>query len=218
MLLFEDRRYNRAMRRRLLIRVFALLCVIPSLAAAAMWVRSFWVRDAIPESLHGSGCSIRSWDGRVFILVVNVAKRPGLVVSITTPGIEGSNRNFPDAKQMFPLVASDLQEIRRRKNTLEMGMETVPRGSIRNGFGFCKETLMNATYDPNRRYSMTIVTIPYWAICAVGLLAPLSWWIRFGRGWRFQPGHCPSCGYDLRATPQRCPECGTEINALRAAQ
>jgi hypothetical protein len=47
------------------------------------------------------------------------------------------------------------------------------------------------------------------------LLWGLAWLIARRKG--HDPGHCPTCGYDLRATPQeggalldRCPECGME--------
>ena len=54
-------------------------------------------------------------------------------------------------------------------------------------------------------------TIPLWfpttLVSTPSMLCALGWW-RARR--RVASGHCPACGYDLRATPGRCPECGTE--------
>ena len=55
------------------------------------------------------------------------------------------------------------------------------------------------------------IAIPFWFIAAV--LAALSLWailrLRSQRE-RFLPGHCRSCGYDLRGSDGKCPECGQE--------
>jgi hypothetical protein len=60
--------------------------------------------------------------------------------------------------------------------------------------------------------SYTAVRVPAWAAVAAMLVLPC---VRLGRrqwaGRRRCPGHCPTCGYDLRATPERCPECGTVL-------
>jgi hypothetical protein len=51
------------------------------------------------------------------------------------------------------------------------------------------------------------VVLRLWLAMAVFALLPILYAARSRRG--AASGHCPACGYDLRATPDRCPECGT---------
>jgi hypothetical protein len=55
-----------------------------------------------------------------------------------------------------------------------------------------------------------IVRAPHWSLLMTTLPLPVAWLLnRRRRLQREREGHCPQCGYDLRATPGRCPECGT---------
>ena len=61
------------------------------------------------------------------------------------------------------------------------------------------------------------VRIPLWVFAIVAMLVALpATAVAIVRHRRSKPGHCPRCGYDLRATPDRCPECGDVRVAARA--
>jgi hypothetical protein len=68
-----------------------------------------------------------------------------------------------------------------------------------------------------RRSGYVSIVAPYWLLVLATL--PGAWMslVRMRRSIlakvRRNYGHCPACGYDLRATPDRCPECGTEAAA-----
>jgi hypothetical protein len=88
-----------------------------------------------------------------------------------------------------------------------------------NRLGFYRDSGLYATYSFDgittrgwvRRYA-----VPFWFLCLTTALAPASRALRHAsKRRRSQPGRCPKCGYDLRATPNRCPECGTIPAAKR---
>lgn len=73
---------------------------------------------------------------------------------------------------------------------------------------------------PGFRYRSTarlrLLAMPHAAAVGLTALLPLIAAVRLVRRRRFiRSGHCPVCGYDLRASKERCPECGTEIRANR---
>jgi outer membrane protein assembly factor BamB len=59
--------------------------------------------------------------------------------------------------------------------------------------------------------AQTSLTLPLWLIAALFALTPFAWLTGLWRDrGRIPKGHCPNCGYDLRATSGRCPECGRQ--------
>ncbi|HYO08297.1 MAG TPA: hypothetical protein VER17_04950 [Tepidisphaeraceae bacterium] len=57
--------------------------------------------------------------------------------------------------------------------------------------------------------------VSHWLAAAVLLVMPGAWLLSVRRDQvARRKGHCPACGYDLRASPEHCPECGTPVHRV----
>lgn len=217
--------------RRRVMQVTALLSLLPLLALAAAWIRSYhridrftftrnraehsisiargdlnWFYSPDPDHSHPLGfdsVALGQW-----------RQRDGQVKAVSPNG-------WP-ADDVFPVSRSALKPWR-------LGVRT-----LAGKCSPCVLDLRKPSADPRQpsvltqaessaqaldwknaraRYRMfKAVIVPVWMLgVPLSLFPAAAGCIVWRRRRRVQAGQCAACGYDLCATPERCPECGTAV-------
>jgi 4-amino-4-deoxy-L-arabinose transferase-like glycosyltransferase len=174
-----------AVRRRLL-NLLTALSLLLCVAVCVLWVRSYRVADGFARTQPSESHSVESGSGEI----------------VWTHTVWGDiDRTFLEPPQfgVWRYVSSDAEPFPTLSSRI--GEEGTPPGWLNvGGFVFGRHTS-----GPDLPYS--VLAVPYWAVfLPLAIPSALLLLRRIRR--RVAPGHCPSCGYDLRATPGRCPECG----------
>ena len=213
------------MRKRapnILIACSALLCLVN----AVLWCRSYFVPDRLTYTMHNAD---GQWVVRrsiiKFMFPVTIAKavearsigssngritlsRIGFIIPhgqrLLQPG-----EPEPDYSTDFPYIGGE-----RAGFMLEHPTEPwTPRdaGATRTVARYEHSSMLAFGYwaAPSWNTHAVEYEMHYWLVTALFAIAPAARLIKaVRRRRRFAAGHCPTCGYDLRATPNRCPECG----------
>jgi hypothetical protein len=173
------------MKRRLL-NLLTGLALLLCVASTALSVRSHFQNDWFAYHDVRAGAEPREIRSTIWTLWTGNGK-----------GCAGRSRSvFDDSERSLLHPSGWIWEDGSPWNKLEL-----PAGRWA-GFDFT----VRRSADPNARQSEE-VRFPLWALPPAFALLPAARLYRRVRS-KYAPGHCPRCGYDLRATPDRCPECG----------
>jgi hypothetical protein len=168
------------------------ISLILFMAAASMWVRSYYVNDWFMfRKLNPAARSITD---------CNIISDLGIItVHWQTPckGWPEAYESFAENEQSGFTYQRDVPDF---TDAPDSGA-TFPLPF--HGFLFDRQS-------PN----FITVELPYWPLVVVTSFLPMAVVLRTlarrlrGR-WRDRNGLCRNCGYDLRSSRERCPECGT---------
>ena len=177
-------------RRRKLFPAVAALSLVLALLIAALWVRSYWRRDALArlgtpgaaiESAHGQ---LRLWTCREFPVALPLTWHTGNAAG----SYRGDGPGYAyDGASSWP----------------ERGwIVTWHSGVVRFRVPDRRGVVAQARYFD--------VVVPHWLAFLLAASLPALWVARRQLAARQlrRVGLCVACGYDLRATPEQCPECG----------
>lgn len=169
--------------KRHLFTIASALSLLLCVAIVCVWVASLWVGLSVEWSTPDAA---RAWD-------LSCAAGEMSFSAVSSEPVPGARRGFG----FYPASA------RPPLPDLERLQSPISRFRFRVG-PFAVFSIENQPLT-----EMTTVLWPCWAAVGLTGIPPALWFRRRRR--LMPPGHCRSCGYDLRASTGRCSECGTPV-------
>ena len=186
--------------RRWACTLAATSSVLLTIAVVAVWLRGFWINDAIVvDELRLLDAEHRVYQQRRLEVRVGHGRVAVKVASALYAGFVPLSRGF---HHWHPADTSTMDVVEADRSAWALGS----RPSRFSPFS-------RSSAKSQSSWEVWLM-FPVWSLTAAiavsaTLLTGMVW-----RRWRQRrlaqtEGLCAHCGYDLRATPQQCPECGT---------
>jgi hypothetical protein len=189
---------------RILFNLACIISLVLMLLFIAAWIRSYQGGDRIQylaATSHASGTDQIKYDWMMY--------RGGLHLRFS------SDKNMLMVESRHAGDADGWSVDRGFRVT--QGSPEIPGSPSYLGFAFVEKhsPLSPAPARAMQMRSLECV-IPLWSLVLLLGILPAVWFpITLRRRRRARQGHCPACGYDLRASPDRCPECGSPAASSR---
>lgn len=176
--------------------VATVLSLFFFIIAAIIWIRGYLISDSVYRSVwyveKGSVCESAYW-------------------LFSARGEIGIGRRVQQSRATSDFVEENKHLFDRPEYSWKIKMPPVSLLDESSNSGLFHQLGFQSLNDPMPPQMATggyrQWLAPVWFVCLLTGVLP-AWRLR---GWfrkRYPFGHCPKCGYDLRATPGRCPECG----------
>ncbi|HET6249920.1 MAG TPA: hypothetical protein VFE47_19680 [Tepidisphaeraceae bacterium] len=202
----ESRGYHSSMRRRLF-TALSLLSLALSVTLCVKWIRSNNPKLTLRESywFTVAGYRVYSHRGHIYggrVLVVTYINQDSYEATLLTSA-QKKKKMEEEVLVETPSIPWITTRVLTYLRPNRIGLAR-RHGSIGEVSSLGGPPLVMSTLE------WTAWAIPYWLpVLTTGLLPAFMLLQRLRTRRRSRTGHCPTCGYDLRATPGRCPECGT---------